>query len=408
MSNYLFKAQNFLLPVNSKKVPDYYKIVKKPIDLQTIRTRINDKVYKNRASFLDDLQLLIENSVLYNGSNSPITTSAETLYATCQQKLEEKKDKLMRLEKAINPLLDENSLIALNYLFNQIYDNHIMNVENAFAFLKPVNKAKYKDYYEVVKIPIDLETIKNKINYKKYKSREDFISDFDLLYNNCLTYNGPDNSYTNTAQKLLSVCAHMCNIEYGNQLQQLEEMATQNEDDNSLGSYVPNRIQSSASIDTVTDSESNFTINQNDADIFEGRSSNNMPIPMLSLTKKLNKKMPMNNLKGSKMPVQQHTPESMSGKAGESSGSMLKKNNQLFFPTMSHKDSPKSGSDADVFVDVESIDDRSYANLIGQQRGRISRENRIANENDDVIDEYQSNIEMGEYESDVNVYNEDF
>ena len=254
------KAQNFLLPVNSKKVPDYYKIVKKPIDLQTIRKRINDKVYKNRTSFLDDIQLLIENSILYNGSNNPITSSAESLYALCQQKLEEKKDKLIRLEKAINPLLDENSLIALNYLFNQIYDNHIMNLENAFAFLKPVNKAKYKDYYDVIKMPIDLETIKNKINYKKYKSREDFISDFELLYNNCLTYNGPDNSYTNTAQKLLGICTRMCNVEYADQLQQLEDMATQNEDDNSMGSYVPNRVQSSARYGQVSSSKTNYSI----------------------------------------------------------------------------------------------------------------------------------------------------
>ena len=39
----------------------------------------------------------------------------------------------------------------------------------------------------------------------------------------------------------------------------------------------------------------------------------------------------------------------------------MKKNKQMFFPNLlnsSHRDSPgKSGSDADVFVDVESIDE---------------------------------------------------
>ncbi len=391
--------------MNSKKVPDYYKIIKKPIDLQTIRKRINDKVYKNRSSFLDDIQLLVENSVLYNGSNNPITSSAESLYAICQQKLEEKKDKLIRLEKAINPLLDDNSLIALNYLFNQIYDNHIMNAENAFAFLKPVNKAKYKDYYDVIKTPIDLEAIKNKINYKKYKSREHFIADFELLYNNCLTYNGPDNSYTNTAQKLLNICTHMCTVEYGDQLQLLEDMASQNEDENSMGSYVPNRVQSSVSVDTVTDSESNFTVNQNDADSLEARSASNMPIPMLSLSKKLKS---LNRKMSTKMPVQQQQRQMMSGKAGTSTGGMLKKNNQLFFPPVSHKDSPRSGSDADVFVDVESIDDRGYANLIGQHRGVSSKGGLVEDDDEDVVEEDQSNVEMGEYESDVNVYNEEF
>ena len=88
---------------------------------------------------------------------------------------------------------------------------------------------------------------------------------------------------------------------------------------------------------------------------------------------------------------------------------MLKKNNQLFFPPVkSHKDSPKSGSDADVFVDVESIDDRSYASLVGQQRGVVSKGSRVDDDDYDVIEEDESNVEMGEYESDVNVYNEEF
>jgi len=208
----------------------------------------------------------------------------------------------------------------------------------------------------------------------------------------------------------------MCTVEYGDQLQLLEDMATQNEDENSMGSYVPNRVQSSVSVDTVTDSESNFTINQNDADSFEARSASNMPIPMLSLSKKLkslNKKM-STTMKGStKMPVQQQHQQQqqkqmMSGKAGTSSGGMLKKNNQLFFPPVSHKDSPRSGSDADVFVDVESIDDRGYANLIGQHRGVSSKGDLIEDDDEDVIEEDQSNVEMGEYESDVNVYNEEF
>lgn len=154
-------AQPFILPVNSKKVPDYYNLIKAPVDLQTIRKRINDKLYKNRGEFLEDFQQLVENSGLYNGYNHHITTQAESLFQLCEQKIEEKKDKLLRLEKAINPLLDDDSQIALNYLLNQIFEQNIMTVENSFAFLKPVNKGKYKDYYDVIKSPIDLEAIKN-------------------------------------------------------------------------------------------------------------------------------------------------------------------------------------------------------------------------------------------------------
>ena len=146
--------------MNSKKVPDYYNLVKNPIDLQTIRKRINEKYYKNRASFLDDIQLLIDNSALYNGRNHTITMSAERLYELCLQRFDEKSDKFERLEKAINPLLDDDSLIAFNYLLNQVYEQYIIKVENSFSFLKPVSRIKYKDYYDIIQNPIDLETIK--------------------------------------------------------------------------------------------------------------------------------------------------------------------------------------------------------------------------------------------------------
>ena len=149
-----------MCPVNSKKVPDYYNLVKNPIDLQTIRKRINEKFYKNRIMFLDDIQLLIDNSALYNGRNHSITISAEKLYEFCMHRINEKSDKFERLEKAINPLLDDNSLIAFNYLLDQIYEQNIIKVENSFSFLKPVSRIKYKDYYDIIQNPIDLETIK--------------------------------------------------------------------------------------------------------------------------------------------------------------------------------------------------------------------------------------------------------
>ncbi|RMZ95006.1 transcription initiation factor TFIID subunit 1 isoform X1 [Brachionus plicatilis] len=156
----LQEAQPFLFPVNQKKVPDYYKVIKDPIDLQKIRKKINEKMYKDRESFLNDMQLLINNSRIYNGTNSIITQSAEMIYQLCELRIKEKQDQFVRLEKAINPLLDENSLIVLNYLFDQLYEQFIMQVDNSFSFLKPVNKAKYKDYYDIVKNPIDLEAIK--------------------------------------------------------------------------------------------------------------------------------------------------------------------------------------------------------------------------------------------------------
>lgn len=48
-------------------VPDYYNIVQRPMDLQTIRDGLRLKRYQNREEFLSDVNQIVENSTLYNG-----------------------------------------------------------------------------------------------------------------------------------------------------------------------------------------------------------------------------------------------------------------------------------------------------------------------------------------------------
>lgn len=66
----------------------------------------------------------------------------------------------MKLEKAINPLLDDDLLVAISYLFERILSEHLMNVENSWPFHHAVSKVRFKDYYDIVKTPMDLEKIK--------------------------------------------------------------------------------------------------------------------------------------------------------------------------------------------------------------------------------------------------------
>lgn len=57
----------FLFPVNPKLVMDYYRIVQRPMDLQTIRDNLRQKKYQSREEFLADVNQIVENSTLYNG-----------------------------------------------------------------------------------------------------------------------------------------------------------------------------------------------------------------------------------------------------------------------------------------------------------------------------------------------------
>lgn len=61
-------VQPFLFPVNPKLVMDYYRIIQRPMDLQTIRENLRQKKYQSREEFLADVNQIVENSTLYNGT----------------------------------------------------------------------------------------------------------------------------------------------------------------------------------------------------------------------------------------------------------------------------------------------------------------------------------------------------
>ncbi|CAF0887548.1 unnamed protein product [Adineta steineri] len=200
------EATMFLAPVNSRLYPAYYEVIKNPIDLQTIRQRVLAHQYETRQGFLNDIRQLVENSRQFNGEYDQITRDAQTIFAACFQKFAANEDKLMKLEKAINPLLDDDLLVAISYLFERILSEHLMNVENSWPFHHAVNKLRFKDYYDIVKTPMDLEKIKNNILKHTYRSRAAMLADVNLLHTNSVQYNGESHSITAIASKIVQTC----------------------------------------------------------------------------------------------------------------------------------------------------------------------------------------------------------
>ena len=56
--------------------PDYYKVIKKPIDLRTIRRKLNKDIYPTMEELADDLQLMFDNACQYNEPGSVIYKDA--------------------------------------------------------------------------------------------------------------------------------------------------------------------------------------------------------------------------------------------------------------------------------------------------------------------------------------------
>ncbi|XP_057259121.1 transcription initiation factor TFIID subunit 1 isoform X8 [Pezoporus wallicus] len=211
----------FHTPVNPKVVKDYYKIITRPMDLQTLRENVRKRQYPSREEFREHLELIVKNSATYNGPKHSLTQISQSMLDLCDEKLKEKEDKLARLEKAINPLLDDDDQVAFSFILDNIVTQKMMAVPDSWPFHHPVNKKFVPDYYKVIVNPMDLETIRKNISKHKYQSRETFLDDVNLILTNSIKYNGPDSQYTKTAQEIVNIC-YQTLAEYDEHLTQLE------------------------------------------------------------------------------------------------------------------------------------------------------------------------------------------
>jgi len=89
------------------------------------------------------------------------------MLGVCVDRLHEKEERLMLLEKAINPLLDDNDQVALTFILDNVVGK-VKTMSEAWPFMKPVNRKLVKDYYNVIKQPIDLETIASRVSSEYY------------------------------------------------------------------------------------------------------------------------------------------------------------------------------------------------------------------------------------------------
>ncbi|XP_067914584.1 nucleosome-remodeling factor subunit BPTF isoform X5 [Heterodontus francisci] len=80
-------AWPFLEPVDPNDAPDYYGIIKEPMDLATMEERIHHRFYKKLTDFVGDMTKIFDNCRYYNPSDSPFYQCAEVLESFFVQKL---------------------------------------------------------------------------------------------------------------------------------------------------------------------------------------------------------------------------------------------------------------------------------------------------------------------------------
>lgn len=157
------------------------------------------------------------------------------------QMVPKNKEKLSESLKSCNEILKE--------LFSKKHSGY------AWPFYKPVDAKMLglHDYHDIIKKPMDLGTVKIKMDEREYKSAAEFEADVRLIFSNCYKYNPPDHDV----------------VKMGRKLQDVFEMRFANIPDEPVTTYPTaphNNNQANAAESSGSDSESDSNAESEDSD----------------------------------------------------------------------------------------------------------------------------------------------
>jgi hypothetical protein len=125
---------------------------------------------------------------------SPMTSGTHTgAPGSTTQFPQKNKEKLSDALKSCNEILKE--------LFSKKHSGY------AWPFYKPVDAELLglHDYHDIIKKPMDLGTVKSKMDNREYKTGQEFAGDVRLIFTNCYKYNPPDHDVVAMGRKLQDV-----------------------------------------------------------------------------------------------------------------------------------------------------------------------------------------------------------
>ncbi|XP_057193344.1 bromodomain testis-specific protein isoform X2 [Triplophysa rosa] len=127
------------------------------------------------------------------GSGRPIKAPCKDLPESTPQHQLGRRTKLSERLKYCNAILKE--------MFSKKYSAY------AWAFYKPVDAEALglHDYREIIHQPMDMSTIKKKLDTREYTDALQFAADMRLMFSNCYKYNPPAHEVVAMARKLQDV-----------------------------------------------------------------------------------------------------------------------------------------------------------------------------------------------------------
>ncbi|XP_077995606.1 protein polybromo-1-like [Glandiceps talaboti] len=208
----------FMEKPSKKFYPDYYQVISEPIDMVTIESNIINDKYSAEPDLIADFKLMFNNARHYNEEDSQVYRDADTLEELLHNKIKDlgpvpqditpvPKSKTI---KKVTPKKTTKALTPLAQKLKDLYDA-INNYKDTYKrvlssiFQRLPSKSEYPEYYQVIKKPIDLQKIYQRMTCSQYETLDDMVADFLLMFDNACKFNEPDSQIYKDALKLQRV-----------------------------------------------------------------------------------------------------------------------------------------------------------------------------------------------------------
>jgi len=201
------RAGPFLMPVDWKalKLPQYPKMIKTPMDLGTVEGKLLAGTYKTVRDFADDVRLIWSNACTFNTEGSDVFELATQLSMDFEGRLDG-----MPMSGTLRESggggggggrggMQPDELSACKAALKEIRKH-----KDATPFLDPVDwKAlDIPDYPTIIKRPMDLGTVMQRLEGNQYSSPADLAEEITLVWSNAMHYNVDDSWIYQSAKTL--------------------------------------------------------------------------------------------------------------------------------------------------------------------------------------------------------------
>ena len=168
--------------------PNYPNVIKNPMDLSIVQQKLDNDQYETLHHFGKEARLIYQNATSFHNPGTPYYIAANKL--------------AKKFEKEFKTVIDS---FEVNDFTKRIAAVLLILIEQDIAapFRMPANsnRTEFCDYYDIIKSPMDLGTIMNRID--SYTTFDKFATDLTLVFKNWCQYKPKDNFIHQQASKLL-------------------------------------------------------------------------------------------------------------------------------------------------------------------------------------------------------------